>query len=226
MWVSPSARATDTRWWPSWTKCSSPIRYTSIGGIVWPRRRAVAIRSQRQRTPGEVGRNLRSNSPCRRATVPTMLSSRISRMPMSRSLRRAQRGDHLLERQHHRHVVGLEPQARRDLRICAAPALAREIGLRVLLWESGVLHQRWPSRNEPVDFEPMIGTDMSAKLDMRVGLLRMSRESELLAVLTSEPATHVGAVRARRLHDAHPPWPDPVSSISTSAGEAGCGRPC
>ena len=56
--------------------------------MAWPRRRAVAIRSHRQRTPGEVGRNLRSNSLWRRATVPTMLSSRISWMPMSRSLRR------------------------------------------------------------------------------------------------------------------------------------------
>ena len=52
MSFSPSARATETRWWPSRTKCRSPIRKTSIGGIASPRLRASAIRSQRPRVLG------------------------------------------------------------------------------------------------------------------------------------------------------------------------------
>ena len=39
----------------------------------------------------------------------------------------AERRDHFLERQHHRHVVGLEAQPRGDLRKRAAPALAGEV---------------------------------------------------------------------------------------------------
>ena len=49
--LAPVAIAIDTRWWPSATKCRSPTRYTSIGGIDSPRRCASASRSQRSR-PG------------------------------------------------------------------------------------------------------------------------------------------------------------------------------
>ena len=98
-----------------------------------PRRRAVAIRSHRPRTPLDVGRNLRSNSSWRRATVPTIESSVIDCRPRSRWLTPPERGHHLLERQHRRHVVGLEAQPRDDPRQGETAALAREIGLGVLL---------------------------------------------------------------------------------------------
>src|ERR1700748_3356788 len=45
--LAPSAMAIETRWWPSCTKCRSPTRYTSIGGIDSPRRWASASRSPR-----------------------------------------------------------------------------------------------------------------------------------------------------------------------------------
>ena len=80
----PSARATDTRWWPSFTKCMSPIRYTSIGGIALPLRCARLMRSQRSRTRCEVGRNARSNSR-ERSTVPTIESSGMVCSPSRRS---------------------------------------------------------------------------------------------------------------------------------------------
>ena len=60
--VWPVAMAIDTRWWPSLTKCRSPTRYTSIGGIDSPRRWASASRSHRSRTRLEVGRKRRSKS--------------------------------------------------------------------------------------------------------------------------------------------------------------------
>src|SRR4051794_32669961 len=41
----PSARATETRWCPSRTKWTSPIRRTSMGGIASPARMAAATRS-------------------------------------------------------------------------------------------------------------------------------------------------------------------------------------
>src|SRR5256885_2240659 len=59
-----------------------------MGGIAWPRRRAVAMLSQRPRTPAEAGRKFRSNSPRRRATVPTIESTVIVWRPRSCSLRR------------------------------------------------------------------------------------------------------------------------------------------
>src|SRR5436190_13646226 len=81
---SPSERATETRWWPSRTKCTSPMRYTEIGGSGSPRRIAAAMRSHRVRTRDVVGRNSRSK-PLRRSTVPTIESSGIACIPRSRS---------------------------------------------------------------------------------------------------------------------------------------------
>src|SRR3954447_3427319 len=82
MSFSFSARATETRWWPSRTKWRSPMRKTSIGGIASPRLRASAMRSQRPRVPGE-GRKSRSTSPRRRSTVPTIESSGMTCSPRS-----------------------------------------------------------------------------------------------------------------------------------------------
>jgi hypothetical protein len=56
----------------------------------------------------------------------------------------AQGRHHLLERQHRRDVVRFEAKARNDPSECDAPALTSEIGLGVLLWESGVGNLTWP----------------------------------------------------------------------------------
>ena len=58
---SPRARAADTRWWPSTTKCIQPTRRTWMGGSDSPERYAAAIRSQRARERPEVGRKARSS---------------------------------------------------------------------------------------------------------------------------------------------------------------------
>src|SRR3954454_16170740 len=78
------ARGTLTRWWPSRTKCRSPMRYTEIGGMSLPRRWAFAICSQRGRVRVDVGRKLRSNSRGR-PTLPTIESSGIDCRPSERS---------------------------------------------------------------------------------------------------------------------------------------------
>ena len=52
----------------------------------------------------------------------------------------AEGGNYLLERQHRRDIVRLEPQTRRNPREGATPALAREVRLYVLLWRSSVRH--------------------------------------------------------------------------------------
>ena len=84
--LAPVAIAIDTRWWPSATKCRSPTRYTSIGGIDSPRRCASASRSQRSLTRPLVGRNRRSKSRLE-STVPTIVSSLIVCRPRLRSPR-------------------------------------------------------------------------------------------------------------------------------------------
>src|SRR5205807_789997 len=47
MTCCPVAMAMDTRWCPSLTKCRSPIRYTSMGGMLSPRLVASARRRAR-----------------------------------------------------------------------------------------------------------------------------------------------------------------------------------
>src|ERR671917_564658 len=88
----PSDFATETRWWPSRTKCSSPTRYTEIGGEDSPPPRAAAV---------EVAR------PVDRA------DDRVERdrLEPERDLAgHAERLDDLVERQDQRDVVGLAPQ--------------------------------------------------------------------------------------------------------------------
>jgi two-component system, OmpR family, sensor histidine kinase KdpD len=76
----PVAIATETRWWPSLTKCRLPTRNTSIGGITAPSRSATSSSAQRCRSRSETGRNpRRSRAPC--PTVPTTVSSRMVRRP-------------------------------------------------------------------------------------------------------------------------------------------------
>ena len=127
MSLSPSARATETRWWPSWTKCRSPIRKTSIGGIASPRLRASAIRSQRPRV---FGRGAEGAVEVAAAAVDGA-DDRVERDHLLAErvpAGRAERGDDLLERQHVRDVVGLEAHARgqpRAGRAGAAPCRRR-----------------------------------------------------------------------------------------------------
>ena len=123
------------------TKWSSPIRYTSIGGIASPRRRAAAIRSQRPRSAPDAGRNSRSNSSGRRSTVPTIESSGIDCTPRSRSLRRPSAATTSSNGSIIRHVVGLVAEPRDDAGQRAAPPLAAEAALGVLVGESGA-HRR------------------------------------------------------------------------------------
>ena len=83
---SRSAMATETRWWPSRTKYSSPMRKTSIGGRPSPSRSTRLSRSQRCRDTRDRGRNHRSKSAAR-LTLPTIASSGITCSPSGRSPR-------------------------------------------------------------------------------------------------------------------------------------------
>src|SRR5918997_6708915 len=82
MSARPCDLATDTRWCPSRTKYSSPTWYSDTGGSASPRRWAAAIRSQRERRRGDVGRKPRSKSAAR-STVPTIESSGTTCSPRS-----------------------------------------------------------------------------------------------------------------------------------------------
>ena len=98
---------------PSRTKYRSPTRYSEIGGSDSPRRWAAAIRSQRLRSRGDVGRKPRSKSAAR-STVPTIASSGTIFRPRS-SRPNARRVDDLLEREDQPDVVGLAPQPAADV---------------------------------------------------------------------------------------------------------------
>ena len=134
----PSARATDTRWWPSFTKCSSPIRYTSIGGMAVPRRWAAAIRSQRVRTlPGG-----RAEAAVELAAAVHGSHDRVERdhlLPEPALAAAAERGHHLLEREDHVHVARLAAKAVPQARERTGAARAGEVELRVGVGKSGVL---------------------------------------------------------------------------------------
>ena len=114
MSLRPSDLATETRWWPSRTKYRSPTRYSEIGGSASPRRWAAAIRSQRERSRGDVGRKPRSKSAAR-STVPTIDSERDDLQPEVLAADHAQRVDDLLEREDEPDVVGLAPQPAGDV---------------------------------------------------------------------------------------------------------------
>jgi hypothetical protein len=97
----------------------------------------------------------------------------------------AQCRHHLLERQDRRYIIGLEVQARADLRQCAPAPLAREVRLRACC-------------GKPVSFMDLAilgGAETSADDKHRERHPQMpypaamSRASALLAVLTSEPAS-------------------------------------
>ena len=135
----PSERATDTRWWPSRTKCSSPMRKTEIGGNDSPRRWASAIRCQRARSRGLVGRKARSNSFVR-STVPTIESSGMRLQPEVVLGHAPERLDDLLEGEDVADVVGLEAQPPPEVREHPRPPRPREVVLRVLGGETGAAH--------------------------------------------------------------------------------------
>src|SRR4051794_21814429 len=159
----PSARATDTRWWPSRTKCTSPTRYTEIGGSGSPRRAAFAMRSQRGRTRGVGGRDWRAEAPGAppagrprvgagalvfQAAVRAAVDRPEDRVELDRLqadvalLDAAERVDDLAERQDDVDVARVAAEPPRELRHHLAAPGALEVVLGVCPREAGIAPHR------------------------------------------------------------------------------------
>jgi hypothetical protein len=98
--------------------------------------------SQRPRTPDETGRKLRSNSPWRRATVPTIDSSVIVCSPRSDSLRRPSAATTSSKGSMSETSSGSKRRRDGDLAQRAGAPLPGEVRLGILLRQSGASH--WP----------------------------------------------------------------------------------
>ena len=142
MSLCPSARATDTRWWPSLTKWNSPIRYTSIGGMPSPRRcaaRCAPSACHAARGGAKAAVEL--------AAAVDRAHDRVERdrLLAEAALAAAAEGvQYLLEGQDHVHVAWLAAQACGELRERSVAARAPEVELGVGLRHSGVARRHSP----------------------------------------------------------------------------------